>query len=335
MAGADATVARADASPGVPLRLGFAGTPAFAARILTALIDADRAPVAVYTQPDRPVGRGRKVRPSPVKVLAESHGLPVHQPESLAAAETIATLAALELDVLVVAAYGLLLPRGVLDTPRLGCINVHPSLLPRWRGAAPIERTILAGDRESGVCIMRMDEGLDTGPVYLCRRRRLPDDVDTPALEAMLGDLGAGALLECLADLPQRVPTPQPTAGATYARKLEREDAIVHWSAPAIHIERQVRALASRMPPLARAGDARVRLLAARASDAAADAEPGTLIEAGRDALTVACGSGRLRLFGLKLDVGKGGTLTAADAINGYAHLFHPGARLRDGDAPP
>jgi methionyl-tRNA formyltransferase len=312
-------------------RLGFAGTPEFAAGILQALLQAGRTPVVVYTQPDRPVGRGRRLRPSPVKSLAEAHGLPVRQPASLRRPGEAEHLAELDLDALVVVAYGLILPPPVLEAPRYGCINVHASLLPRWRGAAPVERAILAGDTETGVCIMRMDAGLDTGPVYQCRRCPITRETDAPALEGELGKLGQAALLDCLARLPALTPTPQPETGVTYAHKLTRADAEIRWQAPADAIERQVRALAGRLAPFAHADGARVSLLAARALAQAPAAPPGTIEAADRRGIRVACGEGVLELTALKLSIGKGQPLSAADAVNGYRNLFAPGKVLGDG----
>ena len=314
------------------LRIGFAGTPEFAARILDALIAGDAAPVVVYTQPDRPFGRGRKPQPSPVKRLATAQGIPVRQPASLRGEEAAETLAEWRLDVLVVAAYGLILPQSILDVPRLGCINVHPSLLPRWRGAAPVERTILAGDREAGVCIMRMTRGLDSGPVYLTRRTAVGPDEDAPALEARLAELGGAALLDCLAALPEAAaPTPQAEAGLTYAEKLTREEAALDFSASAAAEVRRVRAFAGRQGAFAYSGDVRVNVLAASAEDRPAEAEsatPGTIVSADRRGIRVACGDGVLVLNTVRLSVGKGRPLSAADAANGYAALFRPGTQL-------
>ncbi len=234
------------------LRLGFAGTPEFAARILHALLAAARVPAVVYTQPDRPAGRRRRLSASPVKTLAEQHNLPVRQPRSLRPAEEAAALRAADLDVFVVAAYGLILPTAVLTAPRFGCINVHASLLPRWRGAAPVERAIMAGDTETGVSIMHMEQGLDTGPVYLQRRLAITPDLDGPSLEARLADLGAEALLECLVRLPDLRPQPQAPEGVTYAAKLSRADAAIDWTLLAVVIERKIRALRGRMGDLGR-----------------------------------------------------------------------------------
>ena len=313
-------------STGGALRLGFAGTPEFAASILTSLIEARRQPVIVYTQPDRPGRRGRRPLPPPVKTLALAHGLAIRQPPNLVGEAT--ALAELGLDVLVVAAYGLLLPQTVLERPAPGCINVHASLLPRWRGAAPVERAIMAGDRETGVSIMRMDEGLDTGPVYLTRRCTIMPDTDGPGLEAELARLGSEALLDCLDRLDSLSPTPQPEGGITYARKLTRNDAILRWEAPAAVLERQVRALRGRLPAFTRAGDVRVSVLAARTEPAPFQAAPGTILAIGTGGIIVACGEGALVILSLRLDVGQGRPLTAGDAVNGYPDVFAPGQQL-------
>ena len=326
------------------LRLGFAGTPAFAARILAALIDAGCTPAVVFCQPDRPAGRGRRLAAPPVKELALQHGLPVEQPRSLKAPAVADALRGHDLDVLVVAAYGLILPPAVLVAPRLGCINVHASLLPRWRGAAPIERAMLAGDAETGVSIMQMDEGLDTGPVFLTRRCPIEPGLDAPALEARLAELGATALLECLQRLPDLTAAPQPDAGVTYADKLTRADSALRWSEPASLIERKVRALAGRMPPHGAVDSVRVTLLEASAEDAAGGgpcapqalaAPPGTILSAGSRGIRVACGEGALNITRLKLNLGKGRPLSAADAVNGYGRLFTPGRCLDPAEPAP
>jgi methionyl-tRNA formyltransferase len=316
------------------LRLGFAGTPEFAARILQALLDHDIRPAVVYCQPDRPGRRGRRLLPPPVKFLAQAHGLPVHQPDSLRAPAEAVTLAAYALDVLVVAAYGLILPKRILDLPRFGCLNVHASLLPRWRGAAPIERAILEGDRETGVCIMQMDAGLDTGPVVSRRPWPIAPGTDAPALSEQLASLGADMLLDCLAAAPPWPATPQDGTGVTYAHKLTRADARVVWAGDAGRIARQVLALAGRMPPSARTNDMQVRLLAATAEQGPDGAPAGTIVAADADGIRVACGRGVLRITRLQLSAGKGRPMRAADAVNGYPGLFAVGYRLLDGAAP-
>lgn len=319
---------------GAGLRLGFAGTPAFAARILEALISAGHAPVVVYTQPDRPRGRGRRAVPSAVKEVALKHALEVRQPDTVRGSAAAQELGGFELDVLIVAAYGLILPPSILGTPRLGCINVHASLLPRWRGAAPVERAIMAGDRETGVSIMQMDRGLDTGPVYSRRACAITDAMDGAALEDHLARLGADALLECLDELPGLSPVAQPAEGATYAAKLSREDAVIDWIHPATRVARQVRALRARLPAFTSSGDVRVTVLEAHVEPARAAPEhaPGRVVAADAGGIRVACGEDVLCITRLKLSVGKGRPLSAADAVNGYRWLFDVGTAL--GEAP-
>ncbi len=313
---------------GPRLELGFAGTPEFAATILHRLIDAGRPPRVVYTQPDRPAGRGRRLESSPVKLLARQYGLPVRQPPSLKAAGEADSLAQWGLDVLVVAAYGLLLPPAILAVPRLGCMNVHASLLPRWRGAAPVERAIIAGDAETGVSIMQMDAGLDTGPVYLQRRCAITPATDGSGLEARLAELGATALLECLDGLPGLTATPQPETGATYAPKLGRADARIDWSRPARELERRVRALRGRLPAFCEAGEIRITVLESTVVEGDPVQSPGTVLSAGPSGIAVACGEDALNLVRIRLNVGKGRPLSSGDAVNGYPRLFAAGAPI-------
>lgn len=313
-------------APRPQLRLGFAGTPAFAARILDAMLAGGRTPVVVYTQPDRRAGRRRRLAAGPVKALAEQHGLPLRQPQTLRCAEEVAALQQASLDVFVVAAYGLILPPEVLRTPRLGCINVHASLLPRWRGAAPVERAIMAGDTETGVSIMHMEQGLDTGPVYLQRRLAITADLDGPALESRLADLGAEALLECLDRLKDLQPQPQPSNGVTYAAKLTRADAAVDWSRSAVAIERQIRALRGRMPALTLAGGERLMLLAAQADNSPAAAAAGTIVAARPDGIRVACGQGTLTILEAQLAGRR--PATAAELLRGHGARVAPGTVL-------
>ncbi len=227
------------------MRIVFAGTPDFAASALKAIVEAGLNVVAVYTQPDRPAGRGMKLTASAVKTAALAHGIPVLQPERLKGADEQAALAALKPDVMVVAAYGLILPQAVLDIPTHGCINIHASLLPRWRGAAPIHRAIEAGDTESGVCIMQMEAGLDTGPVLATERAEIASNDTTGSLHDRLAALGAGAIVETLKRLQAGsapLSQPQPTEGVTYAHKITSEEARIDWQQPAEAIERKIRA---------------------------------------------------------------------------------------------
>lgn len=274
------------------LRIAFMGTPDFAVRCLAALVAAGHEVAAVYCQPPRPARRGHQLQPSPVQAYAETLGLPVRTPARLDAAAA-AAFAGLGLDAAVVAAYGLILPKPVLAAPRLGCINVHASLLPRWRGAAPIQRALLAGDRETGVTIMQMDEGLDTGPILLAESVPIEPQATAAALHDRLAASGARLVVRALDELAagRLVPRPQPGEGATYAKKLGREEGRLDWRRPAVELERAVRAL-NPWPGVwfEHAGE-RIKVLAA-AIAARGDAAPGTVLD---DRLTVACGVGALR----------------------------------------
>ena len=268
------------------LRLAFMGTPDFAVPSLDALVRSGHEIPAVYSQPPRPTGRGHRTQPSPVHRFAEAHGLEVRTPTSLKSLEAQAEFADLGLDAAVVAAYGLILPRPILDAPRLGCVNVHASLLPRWRGAAPIQRAILAGDTETGVTIMQMEAGLDTGPMLL--RQAVPIDPATtgPVLTDALADLGARLILPALAGLADGdlTPEPQPEDGVTYASKITRDDGLVDWQDAAM-VDRQIRALNPWPSVSFRFGDETLKI---QAADRIADAQgaPGEVLD---DRLTIAC----------------------------------------------
>ena len=272
------------------MRIVFMGTPDFAVPVLDAVQAAGHEIVAAYCQPARPAGRrGRALVPSPVQQRAEALGVPVRTPVSLKGADEQAAFAALDADAAVVAAYGLILPRAVLDAPRHGCLNVHGSLLPRWRGAAPVQRAILAGDTETGVGIMQMEAGLDTGPVRL--ERRTPVDGKTAgALADELSRLGAAAMVEVLADLAAYPPVPQPEGGVTYAAKIDKAEARIDWSQPAEQVERLVRAMNPAPGAWFEVAGERVKLLAAE--PIADSGEPGTVLD---DRLTIACGTGAIR----------------------------------------
>ena len=299
-----------------PLNIIYAGTPEFAVPALQALIDSPHRVIAVYTQPDRPAGRGRKLTQSPVKELALRHAIPVFQPLNFKQEEDLRQLESLGADLMVVAAYGLILPRRVLDAPRLGCINIHASLLPRWRGAAPIQRAILAGDAETGITIMQMEAGLDTGPMYLKRRCPVQVDDSGGALHDRLCVLGAEALLAALPGIADGTlqAEPQDNALATYAKKLEKAEARIDWTQPAAAIQRQVRAFNPWPVAEAQLDGAALRIWDAAALASAAGAPPGRVLACTRQGIDVATGDGVLRLLSLQLP-GKR-ALSAAEFLN-------------------
>lgn len=315
-----------------PLRLVFAGTPEFAVPCLKAAAAIPGVELAaVYTQPDRPAGRGRQLAPSPVKQAALAFGgMPILQPESLKGAEVQAELAALAPHLLLVVAYGLILPRPVLAIPRLGCWNVHGSALPRWRGAAPIQRAIAAGDAETGVDLMLMEAGLDTGPVILSRRTAIAADETGGSLHDRLAAMGAALVDEGLrrlleGTLPAAVP--QPSAGVTYAHKLEKAEARLDWSAPAAELERRIRAFQPWPIASAELAGELVQVLGATVeATGTAGAAPGTVLGAGRDGIRVQTGSGELVLTRLR-PAGRN-AMSAAEFLNGRPGLKlpHPGS---------
>ena len=299
------------------LRLVFAGTPAFAVPSLAACLASGADVVAVYTQPDRPAGRGRRPQPSPVKAAALAAGVPVEQPETLKTAAAQARLAAHAPDLLVVVAYGLILPRAVLAIPPLGCWNVHASLLPRWRGAAPIQRAILAGDAETGVDLMRMEAGLDTGPILLERRTAIRPDDTGGSLHDRLAALGAEVLAEGLARLLAGEPLtarPQAEEGVTYAHKLDKAEARLDFQRSAVELERQVRAFDPWPVAEADLAGETVRVWAAEALDLAHDAAPGRILAAGPAGIDVACGTGVLRITAVQRAGGR--RIGAGDYVN-------------------
>lgn len=311
-----------------PLRIVFAGTPDFAAASLAALLETEHQVVAVYTQPDRPAGRGRKLSASPVKRLAQAHHLPVCQPTSLRDEAAQQALAELEPDLMVVVAYGLLLPQAVLDIPRLGCINVHASLLPRWRGAAPIHRALLAGDTETGITIMQMEAGLDTGPMLSIARCPIAADETSGALHDRLAALGAETLVATLAPLAQGAlePQPQDDAQATYAHKLEKKEGAIDWTQPAEALARQIRGLNPWPVAYTEFQGQTLRIWQATWEAGASTHAPGTILEQRRDALVVATGSGLLCLTQLQLPGGKPMSVTAL--LNAHRDRFAPGCKL-------
>ena len=303
------------------LRIVFAGTPAFAVPSLRAAASRNEV-VAVYTQPDRPAGRGRALTPSPVKLEAIKRGIPVLQPESLKSQLAREALAALQPDLMIVVAYGLILPQKILDIPRHGCWNVHASLLPRWRGAAPIQRAIEAGDSETGICLMQMEKGLDTGPVLLPSPLPIGESETAGQLHDRLAELGAQVLADGLGLLRagmRPVPQPQPETGVTYAHKLEKGEAKLDWSQPAQQLANKIRAFNPWPMAEAELAGERIRIHAAVAMPLAHGQPPGRVLFAGRDGIDVACGQGALRIRVLQREGGK--AITAADYLNARQDL--------------
>jgi len=310
------------------VRIVFAGTPDFAATALNALINAGYNVVGVYSQPDRPAGRGRKLVPSPVKQVALDAGIPVFQPVSLKPEDAQQELAALKPDVMIVAAYGLILPKAVLDIPTHGCLNIHASLLPRWRGAAPIQRAIAAGDAETGITIMQMDEGLDTGDMLLKTSTPIHADDTGGSLHDRLADLGGKAIVEALVQLANRelAPEPQNDADANYAHKLSKEEGHIDWSRSAIEIERLIRAFNPWPGTFTDLGEQRIRLHQATALEQSSDKVPGTVISRERDGVEVACGTGTLKITSVQLPGSKAQSIS--DLINGGKQVLLPGQEL-------
>ena len=306
----------ATASGAGGLRVAFAGTPEFAAQALDSILKAGYAVPLVLTQPDRPAGRGMKLSPSAVKQLALAHGIEVDQPEKLRTDAQRARLAACAPDVLVVAAYGLLLPPAVLALPRLGCINIHASLLPRWRGAAPIHRAIEAGDAETGITIMQMDEGLDTGPMLLRRALPIAADDTTASLHDRLAALGGECIVEALGALAGGglAATPQPAEGVTYAAKIGRAEADIDWSRPAAEIERAMRAFDPFPGAVSTLRDTAVKCW--KAQVVAGEGEPGRVLAVDAEGIVVACGRDALRCTVLQRPGSK--RLPAGEFLRGF-----------------
>ena len=294
------------------MKLIFAGTPEFAAQALDAIIAAGHEVALVLTQPDRPSGRGMALRASPVKERALAAGIAVFQPPTLRDAAAQETIRAVGAEAMVVAAYGLILPQVVLDMPRFGCINIHASLLPRWRGAAPIQRAILAGDAETGVCIMQMEAGLDTGPVLASGKLAIDDDDTAATLHDKLAGLGAELIVDALDKLPLS-PCPQPESDVTYAAKIEKAEAPLNWGFPAAQLARQVRAFNPFPGALASFQGISIKIWAARMSDSYG--APGTILAADKNGIVVACGEGALCLLELQKAGGK--RLSAAQFLAG------------------
>ena len=311
-----------------PLRIVFAGTPDFAARHLAALLSSQHQVVAVYTQPDRPAGRGKKLTSSPVKNIALEHDIPVYQPASLRNEEAQQELAAIDADIMVVVAYGLLLPQEVLDTPRLGCINVHGSILPRWRGAAPIQRSIWAGDTETGVTIMQMDIGLDTGDMLKVATLPIEASDTSATMYEKLADLGPDALIDCLSDIANgtAVAVKQDDELANYAKKLSKEEALIDWTMDAAVIERCVRAFNPWPMSYFTVAEQNIKVWQAAVEADNQGKAPGTILSADKQGILVATGNGALRLLSLQPPGKK--AMTAADLLNSRREWFESGAQL-------
>ncbi|MDI3424446.1 MULTISPECIES: methionyl-tRNA formyltransferase [unclassified Enterobacter] len=310
------------------LRIIFAGTPDFAARHLDALLSSGHNVVGVFTQPDRPAGRGKKLMPGPVKALAEEHGLPVFQPASLRPEENQQLVADLNADVMVVVAYGLILPKAVLDMPRFGCINVHGSLLPRWRGAAPIQRSLWAGDAETGVTIMKMDVGLDTGDMlYKLSCPITPEDTSA-TLYDKLAELGPQGLIKTLEQLAEGTAKPevQDEALVTYAEKLSKDEALLDWTLPAAQLERCIRAFNPWPVSWMVIDDQPVKVWKASVIESHVQAAPGTIVEANKQGIQVATADGILNLESLQ-PAGKK-AMSVQDLLNSRREWFIPGNRL-------
>ncbi|CAB1370856.1 methionyl-tRNA formyltransferase [Denitratisoma oestradiolicum] len=304
------------------MKVIFAGTPEFAALALEAIIAAGIEVPLVLTQPDRPAGRGQKLQASAVKQVALAHGIPVYQPERLKDPASHEPIRAAGGDVMVVAAYGLILPQAVLDIPPLGCINIHASLLPRWRGAAPIQRAIEAGDAETGVAIMSMEAGLDTGPVLLMKSLPITDNDTAASLHDKLAEQGARLIVDALKRLHELVLTSQPEEGVTYARKIEKAEGLIDWQRPAEELGRRIRAFNPFPGAATQFGETPIKVWNATLAEGAGT--PGTVLEARSNRLVVACGQGALALTELQKPGGK--RLATADFLNSLA--LAPGDRL-------
>ena len=302
------------------MRVIFAGTPDFAASALAALIEAGHEILVVLTQPDRPKGRGMKLTPSPVKTLALQHNLPVWQPENLKDTAVQQQLRDLQADVMVVAAYGLLLPAAVLSIPEHGCLNIHASLLPRWRGAAPIQRAIEAGDVESGVCIMQMDVGLDTGDVLLSRNTPITDDTTAAQLHDALAVVGAEAIVEALAKLPELTAVPQPETGVTYAQKLSKADAEIDWALGAKQIHNKIRALNPVPGAWSSLNGQVIKVWASSVLEMSSTAVGGSIVGVDKQGIAVQTGEGVVLITELQASGSK--RMAAAAFVAGHADLL-------------
>ncbi|MDN8586661.1 methionyl-tRNA formyltransferase [Vibrio alginolyticus] len=310
------------------LRIVFAGTPDFAARHLAALLSSEHEVIAVYTNPDRPAGRGKKMAAPPVKQLALEHNIPVYQPESFKSDEAKQELAELNADLMVVVAYGMLLPQAVLDTPKLGCINVHGSILPRWRGAAPIQRSIWAGDAETGVTIMQMDIGLDTGDMLKIATLPIEATDTSASMYEKLAELGPEALIDCLVDIAagKAVPVKQDDELANYAKKLSKEEARINWNDDAAHIERCVRAFNPWPMSHFEAAENSIKVWQSRVAEQTSDKPAGTIVQADKTGIYVATGNGVLVLEQLQVPGKK--AMSVQDILNSRAAWFEVGTLL-------
>ena len=316
-----------------PLNIVFAGTPDFAARHLQALIDSEHNVIGVYSQPDRPAGRGKKLQASPVKVLALEHNIPVYQPKSLRDEAAQQELSGLNADLMVVVAYGLILPQVVLDTPRLGCINVHGSILPRWRGAAPIQRALWAGDKETGITIMQMDLGLDTGDMLLKTKLTIEDDDTSGSLYDKLALQGPDALIQALTGLAkgELEAEKQDETLANYAHKLSKEEAELDWNKSALQLWREIRAFNPWPISHFSHNDASIKVRQAKVSESISDAPAGTIISADKNGIEIATGEGVLSLQNMQLPGKK--PLSVGDILNSRGDWFTPGTRLKNKEA--
>lgn len=315
----------------LPLKIIFAGTPDFASNALAALIATKHQVIAVYTQPDRPSGRGRKLKSSPVKQLAEQHNIPVYQPVSFKQQQDIEQLQQLQPDVMVVAAYGLLLPVQVLEIPRLGCLNIHASLLPRWRGAAPIQRAILAGDEETGITIMQMDKGLDTGDILLKKSCQIINSDTAEKLHDRLSKIGADAIVTALEQIEILVAEQQDDIQATYAKKLCKEEAEIDWQQDNTHIERLIRAFNPQPVAYTTIDGNTLRIRYAETIDTgeidtSRNADPGSVIRCNKNGIDIACGKGIIRLLNLQPPGKK--SMDVAAFFNGYPDMLKVGTIL-------
>lgn len=310
------------------LRIIFAGTPEFASAHLQAMLDSQHQVIAAYTQPDRPAGRGQKLMPSPVKSLATEHNIPVYQPKSLRNEEARQELASLNADLMVVVAYGLILPQVVLDTPELGCINVHGSILPRWRGAAPIQRAIEAGDTESGVTIMKMDAGLDTGDMLLKAFCPIHPDDTASQLHDRLIAVGKPALIQALDAIAsnQLQPEKQDDSKACYAHKMSKEEAMLDWQRSAQTLDRKIRAFNPWPVAITALDDTNIRVWEASALEERSKEQPGTLIRADKGGLDIACSEGTLRIKRLQLAGSR--AMTVQELLNSKKAMFIAGKQF-------